>query len=252
MAIDIPHFDTNKTVIEKKVSYEKNKNNIEQQTKIVHNILWNKVLEEWKEQKYPKWIEVTFLEKNVFLVIDKNTQIPKIFTNSEWEVILSIIARHKQYLIQDNTKNWNPWRAMLKAWFIFWENLKIHKIVWYENWSLIINWKIDTHSKEYYHVWKKILFSLWELQIKNTLNSDSKIKFHHNPFDALLDTWAVTKEILEKINDKWILTPEDYQFWLDFFKKKEEQEKVRTHIDEAIDSINARLNWVMIEKNQTA
>jgi len=69
-------------------------------------------------------------------------------------------------------------------------------------------------------------------------------------FEAFLHTWAVTKEILEKINDKWIITEKDYQFWLEFLKTQEDQEKNKTHIDEAIENINSRLNWITIEMPQ--
>jgi hypothetical protein len=51
MTIDIPHFNTNttdinKTVIEKNISQFENKKSIEQEKNYVQDILWNKVIKE--------------------------------------------------------------------------------------------------------------------------------------------------------------------------------------------------------------
>jgi hypothetical protein len=135
---------------------------------------------------------------------------------------------------------------MLKAWFVFWKNLELHKISWFKNWKLIIKWKVDTYSKEYYQAWKKILRASWDIFVNTILNSDSKTKFHHNSFDALLDTGAVDRDILEKIKEKWIITNEDYKFWLQFLEKKESKEKIKSNIDKAIDEVNSRIKWLNI------
>lgn len=251
MPFDIPTFnanstDTNNTVIEKNVSKFENKKSIEEQENEVANIIIEELKNEWIFEYFPKWIEVKKIDTNIFFIIDNNTNKPYIYVDKMWNNLINIPYRYTEEWIK-NDKNWNPWKAMIKAWFVFWKNLELHKIVWYENGSLIIKWKVDTNSKEYYLAWKKIIRASWDIFVNTILHSNSKTKFHHNSFDALLDTWAVNKENLEKINAKWVLTEEDYQFWLEFFKKQEEQEKNKLHIDEAIDNINSRLNWVTME-----
>lgn len=249
MPLEWLSYDINKSVIEKNVSQFENKKDIEQQEKKVQDIILEKIKQQGSEEIFSEWIEVKKVDTNVFIVIANDTLRPFSFVNKEWTILLNIWYRKDEIAIK-NQENWNPWKAMIKAWFVFWENLELHKIVWYENWSLIIKWKVDTNSKEYYDAWKKIVRTSWDIFVNTILHSESKTKFHHNSFNALLNSWAVTKEILEKINDKWILTEEDYQFWVEFFKKQEEQEKNRTHIDEAIENINSRLNWVTIEMPQ--
>jgi len=235
MPLDIPSFDTNKATIEKSVSEFENNKSVEKQINEIHNILWNKVIKEWKENKYPKWIEVIFLENNVFLVIDKNKNYPKIFVDKNWDVLLSIIARERQISIK-NDRFGNPWKAMIKAWFVFWENLQLNKIIWYKNWTLVIDWKVDTNSKEYYYAWKKILKASWDIFVNSILQSNNKTKFVHNSFDALLDTGSINKEILEKINNKRLLTQEDYEYWLNYLEKQD-----RESVDRAIEDIKNRV-----------
>jgi hypothetical protein len=164
-----------------------------------------------------------------------------------WNNLINIPYRYTEEWIKNNSKNWNPWRAMLKAWFVFWKNLELYKIDWFKNWSLQIWWKINTNSKEYYQAWKKIVRASWDIFVNTILNSDSKTKFNHSSFDALLNTGAVNKNILEKINDKWIITNEDYKFGLDFLKKQEDKENIKNHIDKAIEEINWRINWIKLE-----
>ena len=250
MNFDVPIFDKNttdinKSVIEKNISQFENKKNIEKEENEVTNFVMEDLKNEWIIEYFPKWIEVKKIDNNVFFIIDKNTNKPYLYVDKIWNNLINIPFRYTEEWIK-NSKNWNPWRAILKAGFVFWKNLELHKIEWFENWSLQIWWKIDTYSKEYYQAWKKIVRASWDIFVNTILNSDSKTKFNHNSFNALLKTGAVNKNTLEQINNKWIITNKDYQFWLDFLENKEKKEKAKSDIDKAIEEVNKRIKNIKI------
>lgn len=241
MNLDIPHNNSNienypKSSIEKKSVQFDNTENIEKQEKYLKDQLNQEIIDFWFKEKYPKWVDVKNIDSNVFIVINKHTDTPTIFIDKKWEVLISLLYRANEFLIKDNPNNWNPWRAMLKSGFVFWPKLELHKIVWYENGQLIINWKIDTYSKEYYQAWKKIIYNSWKLEIKFNLQSNDKIPYNHNWIEALLDSWAMTKEVLDQFNKKWIVTQEDYEYWLDYLEKQN-----RKSVDRAIEDIKNRV-----------
>lgn len=241
MPFDIPTFnkdsiDINNAVIEKNTSQFENKINIEKQENDVKNIVLKDIEEEWILEYFPKWINVKKIDNNIFFITDNNTNKPYLYVDKMWNNLINIPYRYTEEWIK-NQKNWNPWKAMIKAWFVFWENLELNKIVWYKSWTLIIDWKVDTNSKEYFQAWKKIVKVSWDIFVNSILQSDNKTKFVHNSFDALLDTGSINKEILEKINNKWLLTQEDYEYWLNYLEKQN-----RESVDRAIEDIKNKMN----------
>lgn len=227
--------DNNKTHIEKKVWYIETTKNIEKQENELKNQLNQEIIEWNFQEKYPKGVDVKNIDSNVFIVLNNHTNTPTIFINEKWEVLISLFYKYNETYIKNNS-NWNPWRAMLKSWFVFWDKLSLYKIVWYKNWQLEVSWKIDLYSKEYYQAWKKIVYNQWVLESKTALESDDKTQYNHYWIEALLDSWAMTKQVLDQFNKKWIVTQEDYEYWLNYLEKQN-----RESVDRAIEGIKNRV-----------
>jgi hypothetical protein len=233
-----PKIDINKTHIEKKIwDFE----NVEKASKEVKDIVFKDIQKEWISEYFPKWIDVKNIDKNIFLVIDNNTNKPYIFVDRKWDMLINIPIKYNETYIKNN-ENWNPWRAMLKSGFVFWPNknwpnLELYKITWYNNWKLEVSWKIDTFWKEYYQAWKTIVYNQWLLEIKTALESDETEKYNHFWIEALLDSGAMKKEHLDKFKEKWIISDEDYKYWIDYINNKEKND----FINSAIDEINSRV-----------
>ena len=243
MSLDTLHFEkteTNKSAIEKNIAQFENKKTIEQQEENVTHIVFEDIKKEWLSEYFPKWIESKKVDNDTFLIIDTNTNKPYIFVDSKWEMLINLPIKYRETYIKTNS-NWNPWRAMLKSGFVFWQNkvwsnLDLYKIVWYKNWQLEFSWKIDLYSKEYYQAWKKIVYNQWILEIKTALESDDKTPYNHYWIEALLDSWAMTKEVLDQFKEKWIVSQEDYEYWLNYLEKQN-----RESVDRAIEEIKNRV-----------
>jgi len=179
-----------------------------QQEKNVLDILLN--WEYWKDIKkdYPEWISINLITDNIFAFINKSTWNINYFVSNEWKILFWLWNIRERSFIHN-------WKALKLAWYKEkkenWLN-NMYKIIWWKE-----SWPIDINSFEYYKAWLDILFNA------DILNKMLRLK-HNKESDKLdirlfIKHWSFKYEDLELFLERWLITKEIFDYWLEEMKK---------------------------------
>lgn len=180
----------------------------EQKEKKVLNLILN--WENWADIKkdYKKWIDIKYIEKWVFLLINKETWNPNYFFDEKGQITLSIWNTRERPFISN-------WKAFEEAWYIEKkENWKYNMYQITEKW---IKWPIDINSPEYYKAWNDIIFydDVYTkfLELKHSVKNDKediRLYVKHSSFKF---------EDLELFKTKWMIDNETFNYWISEIRK---------------------------------
>lgn len=190
---------------------------IPEQEKEVYDIIINETFADevksgdWKKED----IVIKYIKPWVFSFVGRQTWNVNYFINWKWKIILALWEIEK-----NNFFIWN-WKAFKDAWYIQKEEnwkYNMYKVIWTrKNWEDALEWPIDIYSPEYYKAWQDILFYsdiltkyLW---LKKSFETSRKL------LGIFIEWWSFKFEDLELFKQKWMITPEDYIYWVEEMKK---------------------------------
>lgn len=188
----------------------------EQQEKEIMQLIQTK----WLKKSFENWTltenncEVTKIKDWVFSLKWDNWNI-MYFIDNTWEIIFWIVNIIERPFLEN-------WKAFKYAWFLEKKEdwlYNMYKVIGLnEEWEKVLQWPIDINSTEYYQAWLDILF------YADILNKFVSLKFN-NPEDKewiyiLIKHWSFKFEDLDLFLNKWLITKEIFDYWVDEIRKK--------------------------------
>ena len=198
-------YDINKWLEWLKLELPKTKEEQEKELKgIVENITFA-----WEISKYfEKWITIFKIQDGVYSVISNKTKNVNYFVNNNWEILFWLWNIKDRPFVEN-------WKAYELAWYIEKKEawlFNMYKIEW---WKEV--WPININSFEYYKAWLDIIFY-----------SDVVAKFFAIKENIIetkkwiwvyIDGWSFKYEDLELFLEKWLITKEIFEYWVEEMKK---------------------------------
>jgi hypothetical protein len=198
-------YDINKWLEWLKLELFKTK---EEQEKEVKQLFENVIFEEEIDKYFKKWIKVTKIQEWIFSIISNKTGNLNYYVNREWQILFWIFNIKERPFIENGKAYELAWYIEKKEEWLF----NMYKIEW---WKEV--WSIDIDSKEYYKAWLDIIF------YADILNKMVSLKFNDPEtkkwIEILVDGWSFKYEDLELFLEKWLITKEIFEYWVEEMKK---------------------------------
>jgi len=180
----------------------------EQQEKEVYRLVTEVTLKK-NIEKYAKWkIEIKYIQDWVFSLKSLRTWNINYFVNQKWEIIMTIANIQERPFLENGKAYELAWYIERKEEWLY----NMYKIEW---WKEV--WPIGIDSKEYYRAWLDILF------YADILNKMVSLKFNDpetkEGIYILIKHWSFKYEDLELFLEKWLITKEIFDYWLEEMKK---------------------------------
>jgi hypothetical protein len=182
----------------------------EQQEKEVLKLVQMRGLKKsFEHNRFTKWVTIKKIKENVFSVISNKTWNINYFVNSDWNIDFWVFNIKERPFIKN-------WKAFEYAWFVEKKENGIYNMYKIE-WNKEV-WPIDINSIEYYNAWQDIIF------YADIFNKLVSLK-HKDPetkkwIYILIDWWSFKFEDLELFLDKWLITQEVFDYWVEEIRKK--------------------------------
>ena len=167
---------------------------------------------------FSKWIDVRYINDNLFWVYSKNNWKISFFSNALWELVLNVSYRESYFIDEEWEYLESSLKAFEEAWFFMdsksWKR-NIYKILWKDkNWEFILKDKpLNKNSIDYFNALKEISKNydiiLLLISIKN------KIEIWKWNIDDFTLSWALSMKFLLLLQEKWLLkSSELFKYWI--------------------------------------
>lgn len=181
---------------------------IENQEQEVYRLVTEVTLKE-NIEKYAKWeIEIKHIKDGVFSLKSLRTWNINYFVNESWEIIIAIPNIKERPFLENGKAFELAWYIERKEGWLY----NMYKVEWDKE-----VWPIDINSSEYYQAWLDILF------YADILNKYVSLKFNDPETKEwiyiLIKHWSFKYEDLELFLDKWLITREIFDYWIEEMKK---------------------------------
>ncbi len=171
-----------------------------------------------KEWHYEWWIDVKYIWEGLYLVKSIKKWNITFYSDKDWKPVFSISWIRTDSFIKN-------WKALEDLGYIEkkeGDTYNMYKIDWYKEW---IDWKkepilweqIKIDNIQYYKIWKNILFQS-DIYSKFFLLKDWK-PIERKLLTYFIEWWSFKFEDLEIFRQKWLITPEDFNYWIQEMKK---------------------------------
>ncbi len=181
---------------------------IENQEQEVYRLVTEVTLKE-NIEKYAKWkIEIKHIKEGVFSLKSLRTWNVNYFVNQNWEIIFTIPNIKERPFVENGKAFELAWYTERKENWLF----NMYRLEWNKE-----IWPIDINSPEYYQAWLDIIF------YADILNKFVSLKFNDPEtkkwIEVLIDWWSFKYEDLELFLDRWLITREIFDYWIEEMKK---------------------------------
>jgi len=162
----------------------------------------------FENNRFSIWITINKIKEGVFSVVSNKTWNVNYFVNEKWDIIFWI-SNIKERPFLDNGKAYElAWYIERKEGWLY----NMYKIVW---WKEV--WPIDIDFPEYYQAWLDIIF------YADILNKLVSLKFNDPEtkkwIEILVDWWSFKYEDLKLFLERWLITNEIFDYWVEEMKK---------------------------------
>jgi len=172
------------------------------------------VQERWLKKSFESWVltekncKISKINNEIFSVSWDNWNV-MYFVDNEWNIDFWIVNIVKRPFIKN-------WKAFEYAWFVEKKENGIYNMYKVE-WNKEI-WPIDINSIEYYNAWQDIIFYADIFNKLATLKT--KLKSDKLDIRLFVESWSFKFEDLELFLNKWLITQEIFDYWVEEIRKK--------------------------------